>query len=919
MFMTPYIPTLIRGLSMRRLGLLFLLSLIFASAFSQSVGTLSGTIVDEETGEPIIGANILLVGTTLGTVSDLDGKFAFGKIPIGVYDVKISIVGYTTKIVRGVRIETEVSTRLDVILQPEVLEGEEVVITANALYNTESALLQQQRKAPVIRDGISEEQIKKTPDATSSDLLRRISGVSIVDNKFVYVRGTSDRYNNALLNGVRLSSTEPDKKSFTFDLVPANFIENATVTKTFLPDLPGDFSGGLVQLNTIGFPEKRVLKLSLGSSWNTRSTRRDFLTYEGGPTDWLGYDNSHRALPNNFPTDFQNLSQEQKNELAKSLDNLWVLRSSRAPYNGNLQISYGNTITLDEHPFGYIASLTYRKGFTRTEVERADYDDAGLRYQHSGNIYKSSVVLGGLLNLSYKLDERHKFSSKSVFTQLGEDEVVRLEGFNNLQQNDEALTSMRYISRNVFSTQLEGEHSLSSLNNIVLTWRGSYGRALRDEPDLRRIVYVRSLELPDAQYEAQIPYNTSSFGSSSRFFSTLIDFNKGVEASLMLPVWTGKTKFGGLMNTMRREFNARNFVYTMPVYNSSLTESALDTLFIAGHIGGKNGLQFDEYYDRRNRYTAGQTIYATFAMLDFPLLLLGTEWRLIGGVRLENSYQTLHSGNLQNEDVDVEYKTIDLLPSINAIYIINTMMNLRFAYSKTVNRQEFREFAPFAFYDFSTQLTTYGNPNLKRALVDNYDVRWEMFPDIGELLSISYFHKKISHAIEQVVVATVALAGERTFENAPTASNYGFEVEMRKSLAFLGGYFSNFSVSANYTRVFSEVDLGDRKRPLQGQSPYTLNFGLYFTEPTLGSSVNVAYNKFGERISEVATVYTLDVKEQPRDVVDITFTQPLFETFELKLSGKDILQQEQVFLQGDERVRSNNSGATYAVGFSIKL
>jgi len=887
--------------------------------FAQHSGQISGRITDQTNGEPVVGANVVIVGTPLGTVTDFSGAYVIRNVPEGLHAVRFSYIGYSAKIVNNVRVEAGKTVTVDVVLQPEVLEGEEVVVEAEAVRNTEAALLQQQRKAPTIRDGISEEQIKRTPDATSSELLRRVTGVSIVDNKFVYVRGMSDRYSGAQLNGVRLGSTEPDKKSFTFDLVPANFMGNAIVAKSFTPDLPGDFSGGLVQLNTIDFPKHSMLRVSVGSSWNVQSTHRDFLTYAGGPTDWLGYDNKHRALPSDFPDDFQGLTRDEKNAFARSLDNLWVTRSRRAPLSQNFQLSYGNSTPLLGSSLGYIAALTYRNGFNTTAVERADYDEAGPRYRHSGNIYKSSVVWGGILNLSYQISGQHKITSRSVYTQVGEDEIVRLEGFNHLKQNDEILTSMRYVSRSVLSSQIEGEHYFASLGNLGLQWRGSYGAATREEPDLRRIIYERAIDLPDAQYEAQIPYNTSSQGSSTRFFSNLRDFSRGLEASFSLPIWAGKAKFGGLLNTMKRDFRARNFVYTMPVYNPRLTQSSLDTLFIPEHIGGSNGLQFDEYHDRRNRYDAGQNIYSIFAMFDVPLSFVSMEWRFLGGFRMENSEQMLNSGNLQNEDVRVSYKTVDLLPSIHATYLVTNAMNLRVVYSKTVNRPEFREFAPFAFYDFSTQLTTYGNPDLKRALVDNYDVRWEMFPGIGELISVSYFHKKISNAIEQVVVATVALAGERTYQNAPTATNYGFEIELRKSLGFLGEYLSNISLSANYTRVYSRVDFGGRSRPLQGQSPYMVNLGLYFTEPTLGSSLTVLYNKFGERISEVATVYTLDVKEQPRDVVDVTFTQPLFEHFELKVSGKDILQREQVFMQGAERVRSNKTGSTYSLGLSVKL
>lgn len=886
---------------------------------AQTTSSISGKLTDGSNGEPVVGANVVVVGTQLGAAAGLDGTFLIKDVPIGIYTLRFSSIGYGAKLVNNVVVRAGVPTHINLVLDPQVIEGDEIVVEAAPISGTEVALLMHQRKASSIRDGISREQIKRTPDATAGDVLRRVTGVSIVDNKFVFVRGMSDRYGNALLNGVRLSSTEPDKKSFTFDLLAANFLESAHVTKTATPDVAGDFSGGLVQLNTTEFPESSVLRLSAASSWNSVTNGNSLLYYDRGPTDWLGFDNGHRGLADHFPSSLGEVPQADRNEFGKSLKNLWALRTRSVPLNTQYQLSYGTNTNILDNAFGYIGALTYRTSVQRSEIRRADYDDAGLRYDFLGEAHTTGVVWGGLLNANYRLGDLHKISFKNLYTQMGEDEVIQMSGINNLTQNDEILTSLRYVSRSVFTTQLEGEHHFASLARLGMQWRAYYSSSTRQEPDLRRMIYSRSLEIPGSEYEAQVPYNTSAAGSSTRFFSGLKDDNRGFESNFTLPVYTWRIKFGLAINGARRTFTARNFVYTMPVYNQGYVRLPLDSLFLPEHIGGSNGFQFDEEIDRRNRYDAGQDLHAMFAMIDAPMNIVGMDWRVVGGVRLENSEQRLASGNLQNEAVNVDYKTVDLLPSVNMTYYVTENINLRMAYSKTVNRPEFREFAPFAFYEFSTRISIYGNPDLRRALVDNYDIRWEIFPTAGELISLSYFHKRIKDAIEQVVVPTVALAGERTFQNAEMAVNSGFEFEMRKSFDFLGDYFSNFALSVNYARIFSTVDLGDRTRPLQGQSPYMINLGVYFTEPSLGTSLTLAYNRFGERISEAATVYTLDIKEQPRDVVDVTITQQLFDRLELKLSGKDILQHEQLFTQGDNTVRSNKRGTTYSFGVLIKI
>lgn len=896
-----------------------LLITLWTTPASSQTGMLLGKVYDEQTGEELVGANVLVVGTQLGTRTDIEGKFVIRNVPPGIYNVRVSFVGYGTKLIAGVEVRAEKQTQCDVTLSVTTVEAEEVVVTAERLLATESALLAERRKAVTVGDGISAEQIKRTPDATSGDALRRVVGVSIMDNKFVFVRGTSERYNLTQLNGVRAASTEPDKKAFAFDMLPANLLENTIVAKTFTPDMPGDFAGGLVQMNTMDFPPTSTLTVSIGSGYNATTTGRTIETYDGSSTDWLGYDSRHRSLPEIFPATLGMLSQEEKNKAATSLPNLWVKRTKNAPVSPNFMASYGGSIDVFDNALGYIAAFSYRNSHQRTDVKRADYDDAGLRYEYDGLVSSYAVLWGGVANVSYKAGTHHKVSLKTLFSQAGEDEVVSLAGFNNLTQNDDLLTGFKYVSRSALSVQLSGDHVLKDVGDLTVNWIAAYGRGTRLEPDLRRMIYARSREIPNAQYEAQIPFNDSSPESASRFYGSLRDESRSASVNLALPLFGAKVKFGSSVVEVRRSFTARQFVYTMPVYNPRLTRSSLDTLFIPSHLGGPDGLQFAEYGDRRNRYDAAQHLYGSFAMVDLPFAVGGTDWRVVVGARLEHSEQVLHSGNRQNEDVHVTYKKIDLLPSLNLTYLMTETMNLRLAYSQTVNRPEFREFAPFAFYDFSTQLTTYGNSDLRRALVRNYDLRWEWFPNPGEVFSISYFQKNISDAIEQVVVATVALAGERTFANAPTASNHGVEIELRKSLGFLGSAFDDVAIMLNYSRIFSKVQLSDRVRTLQGQSPYAVNAGVYITLPQSGTSINLLYNRFGERITEVATVFTLDVKEQPRDVLDVTITQALFQTLEVKFAGRDVLAQEQRFMQGDELVRANRRGATYSLGLTLKF
>jgi TonB-dependent receptor len=298
--------------------------------------------------------------------------------------------------------------------------------------------------------------------------------------------------------------------------------------------------------------------------------------------------------------------------------------------------------------------------------------------------------------------------------------------------------------------------------------------------------------------------------------------------------------------------------------------------------------------------------------------------RVIAGARLESNKQNLNSFDAQDRPVAVDLQNTDVLPAVNVTYSLSEATNLRAAYSRTVSRPELRELAPFAFYDFSTLSVIYGNPDLRRALVTNYDLRFEIFPNVGEMFSASVFYKNFAEAIEEVIVPTTELT--RSFGNAARAKNFGFELEARKSLAFVHRKLANFSLTGNYSWIDSRVDvaasssaLGRKDRRLQGQSPYTINLGVLYNNYAFGSTVSVLYNRFGERIAQVGSLYDADIIEQPRDLIDVTLTQSFASRYEIKISAKDILGKEQIFLQEGRKVKGNSKGSTYAVGLSVKL
>jgi outer membrane receptor protein involved in Fe transport len=880
--------------------------------------TVYGRVYDGQSGEEIIGANVLLVGTSLGASTDLDGKYVIKNVPAGTYDLRVSYVGYATKTVSGLEIKQGESVKLDMSVDQKLVTADEVVVTAERVLSTEASVLAGRKKAAFIGDGISAEQMKRTPDATSGDALKRVTGIAIVDNKFVYVRGITDRYNGTTLDGASVTSTEVGKKSFSFDLIPSNLLENTNVVKSATPDLPGDFSGGLVQLNTLDFPTGQVVKLGLGSSYNDVATSRDFLVSQGGSRDWLGFDDGTRDLPPQTGS---------LTELAQSLPNNWAPRTTRAPYNGSFALSYGDQFTFgdqtNESQLGVIGSLSYSNSFQRTEVKIHELTSGGyLLRRYDGRKDKYSVLWGAIANLSYKITPLHKVSFKNSYSNSGEDDIGQYEGEDGNTGNEERRTTQRWTQRSVYTGQLAGEHNFPMLGGLQMQWRAMVSSSVRTDPDRKLIPYVRQI--------GSAPDDPFFVTTSDRSWERANDRTTGLGVDFSVPVFDWKTKFGALVERRQADYKIRAYriqggagtqfgLYTLPI----------DSVYRPENFGPTGFRFFESPSNATSFYDAEQEVIAGYGMIDVPFSLMDQRFRFVSGARLENSTQDLYTTvSLSNPARSKEQlKKIDILPSANLTYLVNDITNVRLAYSQTVNRPEFRELAPVAYYDFDRLETVYGNPGLQRALIRNYDARFEIFPGIGELIAVSYFHKVLTSPIEEII--DVSSTPIRTYTNSDRATNRGVELEFRKSLDFLGGYLGNFMITGNYTRIESEVEVLNEitpgvfeisTRPLQGQSPYMINVAVLFTEPASRTSVSVLYNKNGRRIDAVgSSISEPDIYEEPRDLIDVSITQQMFTMFEAKFSIKNLNGKDEVLTKREQFYRSHSRGTSYSLSLSMSL
>lgn len=919
-----------KGIKMKKT--IFFVFTFCALLFSQEKGSITGKIVDSKTGEEIIGANVILEGTTLGAATDIEGKYFIYNVPQGIYNLIISYLSYSKTKITNVNVEAGKTTVVNAALTSEAISVDEVVVTDKRDNSYESALLNQQKKSISISDGISAEQIKRSNDATSSDALRRVTGISLVDNKFIYVRGTSERYSNALMNNTNLPGTEPDKKSFAFDLIPTNLLENTVVVKSFTPDVPGDFSAGLVKMNTVDFPNKLNIRISYSTSYNNGTSLKTFKTYNGGSNDWLGIDDGTRKLPTDFPKSLADgYTRQEVNQFAKTLTNNWAPITDKAPVNNSFSLSVGDGTTLLGQNFGFITSLSYKNNFNNSDIERNEYEANGeKRFGYKGTQSTHSVLWGGLLNLSYKISDLHKFSLKNTYTRTSDDEVAELFGAQYSDAGSEQIqTALRFVSRSVLSSQIVGEHFVPVLNDLKAEWHASFAESHRDEPDYRRVIYSRELG-SDEPFAALLGFQ-ANLKNGGRFFSGMYEKNRAGKIDFTMPISSFKLKFGALYEDRERDFNSRLIGVIVNAPGNGFTDfnllyQPLDKIFSAENFR-RNGFSLDEYVNGTNNYKASQKLSAIYLMTEIPYFFLGSEVIFIGGVRLENSNQKVNSLDLSGQkELNIALQKTDLMPSLNLIYKLNDKTNLRLAYSQTVNRPELRELAPFAYFDFSTQTSIRGNENLNRAIIRNYDFRYELYPSLGELLSASLFYKSMTDAIEQVVVTGSALGSERTFLNSDKAVNYGFELEARFALRHLTDVLSNFAVSGNYSWIKSEVTvkgsettIARRNRPLQGQSPFVLNLGITYINPDLGTQVSLLYNRIGNRITEVATAYEEDVIEEGRDIIDFTINHPITENIEFKLGIKDLLGKDQVFRQGDKIARVNSKSTIVSLGATLKF
>lgn len=926
------------------LTLLASIFLVFATVSYSSAqskkGTIRGTVKDASNGEELIGATVVIIGTTTGSAADLDGKYSIS-VEAGTYDLQVSFVSYQSKTITGVEVKAGQVTVINTNLGEDSELLDAVVIVGKAETASTKAILVAQKNSGVVQDGLAAEQISRSGDKDAAAAITRITGVSVEGGKYVYVRGLGDRYSKTTLNGANLPSLDPNRNSVQMDLFPSNLIDNIIVSKTFSPDLSGEFAGGNVNLVTKDFPDKFTFQWSSSFGLNDQASfNKNFLTYDGGKTDYLGFDDGTRDIPASVK-DGLSLDNNELAEESKSFKRGFGLENKSALMNQSHSVAIGNQIDVLGRPFGFVTSLSYQRNFNyfdngvtgRYNLPSANSDELNPAFDLRTEKGTETVLAGANLNMAYKIAPTSKIALNLMYNRSSDKSADFREGRwneevfgeNNIYQTN----VLQYLERSIGSAQLKGKHTLGK-RNIQIEWLSSLAQSSQDEPDLRYF----SRDYIQTGDERVYNINIAAYPAPSRYYRDMIETNWDNKVDVTIPFTTkagdSKLKLGGGYLMKDRDFNEQRYDYGRLTGFNVLedferTGNPDDFLKDVGFLeNGQRGMVITDVTQLTNSYTGTQEVISAYAMTD---LKITEKFRSVMGLRYEGTNITTTSDNPNVEAGNIE--TNDILPALNLIYELNDKVNLRASYGRTLARPTFRELAPFPSFDFVGDFILIGNPNLERTLIDNIDLRFESYLNVGEVISVSAFYKRFQNPIERAFNPQAA-NGEVQFRNVGAATVMGLEFEVRKKLNFTKA-LERFSVGSNFSIMSSKVDIDPREleliratdpsrkatRSMFMQSPYVLNAFVYYDIEEKGISVSTTFNVSGKRLAYVTQGGQPDVFEVARPSLDFSFKKTTEKGWGFTVRAKNLLNPEYKMVQ--EFKGQEYTYSSYKVGRTLSL
>jgi TonB-dependent receptor len=905
-------------------------------------GSIKGVIKDKISTDVVIGANVAIKGGSQGSSTDIEGAFLISKVAEGTYTIVITSIGYKPLEIPDVKVESGKVAVIETFIEEDVKGLEAVVVTAKRETNTVVSLIKDIRVAEQVVVGISSEQISKTQDRDASQVVRRIPGVSVIGDRFIMVRGLAERYNAVMLNDILTPSSEVDSRAFSFDAIPSGAINRILIFKSPSAELPGDFSGGVVKIFTKEATEDNSTEFSISTGIRQATTFTNQFQYKGGSTDFLGFDDGTRRLPSSFPS-FLSGSFQQRAQAANELPNNWTA----SPSNVSLDLRLSLSLTRNLGKFSNFTALSYSNTNQFTKVDFDRFNDFDINTQKSDPFFRyiddqmtNNIRIGVLHNWSYKISDRSRIDFRNLFNQIGISQTVQRDGTRFTEGVDSKAYSFRYETRSIYSGQFTGKHSFGEDDKAVLTWQAGFGYTSRQEPDWRRFRTQRQQNSTSERFGVVIPPGPTTF-DAARFYSNLTETVITGAANYERKVQLGrndalisKLRTGFYVERKDRDFSARwmSYIGTPNLDGRLLTES-LDQIFSPANVNGTTGFTMSEGTKPNDQYKANMTLAAAYVGASIPF---SKEFTASFGVRGEFSQQVMDSRDFGGSPQNADLVLFQPLPSVNLSYNFSEKSLFRASYGMTLNRPEFRELAPFLFYDFNFDVAYIGNPNVRNSTVQNVDLRWEYYPSASEVINIGAFYKSFDNPIE---LKSIITGSARTFNfvNAPGATSYGVELEIRKSLHTItqNKYLQNLFIVGNASLIRSRVDFGslatsqDQTRPMMNQSPYLVNLGLFYNNDDTKFQWNVMYNIFGPRIFVVGDIQAQTIYEMPRHAIDISFTKGIGNRFELKGGIQDILNAKYKMTQDsnldgkitsvDEQVLGYRRGSYLTLGLSYRI
>lgn len=922
-----------------------------AAADTGPPGTLRGRIVSSENGAPIANARVFVSGTPLDLRTDADGRFE-ASLPPGSYAISVVAADYAAQTLEGLAVASEQATVRDVELTPAGLELPEFVVLEPYVQGSLASFVEEKRESFAVAEVLGIEQISRAGDSDVAGALRRVTGLTLVDGKYVYVRGLGERYSSVLLNGAPVPSPDPSRRVVPLDLFPVEILSGVVIQKSFSAEMPGEFGGGTIQLRTKGIPDDFFFKLQVGQGWGEGTTFEDGLRYRAGTQDWTGFDQT-RGIPDSIieanarfgrviaegpfnegltPEEIQTIGRDVA---AQGFD----ISRQKLGTNGSFTLGIGDAFEIgDDWRVGYVHSTRYSQGWDTTDNDRrrsfvfvGPGRPLGLDTEIVREKTERSIDLSGFLALGVEYGANHKLKSTTTLVRQSIDTAQIDEGID-ATQTPSRFFLLEWEENALLAQQFNGEHLFPQWMDLAIDWNWTKARASRASPNTREYRY--------AQIDPEEPFFFSPTSDSNAItFGELTDESTAYALDAKLPIPLGDSQTltllaGGARLSRDRDAEIRRYNYflvaglppgTPPDFRAQPLGSILAPRNIRpGFFAIREGTR------NSDAYVAQQDLDAAYLTLDW---LWADVLRLTVGARDESNVQEVQTFNLVTDAIDSESSidTSDVLPSASATWFINQDSQLRLVYAETVSRPDFRELSTSPFTDPLIDVTSIGNPDLVPAAIKNLDLRYEYYFSPTETFSVALFAKDFTNPIERI--QSPATGTVVTYDNVPAATLRGIEFDLYKSLDFVENWswakvgwldwiaWGEIFVGANYARIESDVELTretagistNLERPLQGQSPYVANLQIGWQPEHGEAEATLLYTVAGRRISEVGVFGIPDVYEEPAGQLDFVFARDLWTDWKLKVRLRNLLDPKVEFTVGDDIRREYRRGREIAV------